>query len=154
MICCVLDLVKQSKPGVHVKPLEFSVYSENYKLCIVKTYQEYIRRTSKLRGNEQKVFVSTVKPHKAVGKSTLARWIKCIMGNAGINIEQFGAHSCRSASTSSAAVKGLQLDTIIRAAGWKSASTFRKFYLKTIEEPCLSDNFAESILNANSNSKS
>ena len=72
------------------------------------------------------------------------------MGNAGINIEQFGAHSCRSASTSSAATKGLQLDTILRAAGWKSASTFRKFYYKTVQETCSNAQFAESVLNADS----
>ncbi|CAC5365270.1 unnamed protein product [Mytilus coruscus] len=99
-------------------------------ICL--TYEEYVRKTETLRNKEQKVFISTVKPYKPVTKSTIARWVKTVMKSSGINIECFGPHSCRSASTSAALGQGLKLDTIMKSAGWKSAKTFQKFYNKTI----------------------
>ena len=52
---------------------------------------------------------------------------------AGINVDIFGAHSVRAASTSAAKVKGLPLDMIMSAAGWSNESTFEKFYCKAID---------------------
>ncbi|CAC5380671.1 unnamed protein product [Mytilus coruscus] len=98
-------------------------------------HDTHIRVCKKNRNSsnkEQKVFISTVKPYKPVTKSTIARWVKTVMESSGINIEYFGPHSCRSASTSAALGQGLKLDTIMKSAGWKSAKTFQKFYNKTI----------------------
>ncbi|CAC5367449.1 unnamed protein product [Mytilus coruscus] len=51
---------------------------------------------------------NSTKPYKPVTKSTIARWVKTVMKSSGINIECFGPHSCRSASTSAALGQGLR----------------------------------------------
>ena len=142
----VSDLIKQTKPGKHIEPFVIKRYLENQKLCCVQTLVDYIARTADVRKDEQKLFISCVKPFRAVTKSTISRWIKTIMGNAGININVFGVHSCRAASTSLAASKGLNIDIIMKAAGWSSASTFRRFYHKDIED----DSFSTTLLSKKS----
>ncbi|CAG2191649.1 unnamed protein product [Mytilus edulis] len=85
MVAYVSELLKQTKPGVHMKPLVFDRYIINEKLCILRTYEEYVRKTETLRNKEQKVFISTVKPYKPVTKSTIARWVKTVMKSSGMN---------------------------------------------------------------------
>lgn len=130
--CVISQLVKQTKPGLHVKPFTIERYSVDKKQCLVTTLVHYITRTKHLRQTD-KLFISTVQPFNSVTKSTVGRWIKSLLQKAGIDITQFGAHSCRAASTSAASAKGVQIDTIMQAAGWSSAKTFRQFYNKTID---------------------
>ncbi|XP_060604884.1 uncharacterized protein LOC132757584 [Ruditapes philippinarum] len=134
VVCHVSELVKQSKPGLHVKPMQIRRYFNDPKLCLVNTLETYIIITSKLRGTELKLFISTVKPFKAVTKTTVARWIKQLMQQSGIDVNKFGVHSCRAASTSAAANRGVQIDSIMKAAGWSSAKTFALYYNKTVEQ--------------------
>ncbi|XP_053379460.1 uncharacterized protein LOC123550588 [Mercenaria mercenaria] len=134
VVCQVSELVKQSKPGLHVKPMQIRRYSADPKLCLVNTLEYYLTVTSKVRGSEHKLFISTVKPFKAVTKSKISRWVKQLMKESGIDVDKFGVHSCRAASTSAAAIKGVQLDSIMKAAGWSSAKTFALYYNKTIEK--------------------
>ena len=50
--------------------------------------------------NAQAIFVSLMKPHKSVCAQTLARWIKDLMGRAGVDTSVFKQHSVHSASAS------------------------------------------------------
>jgi len=129
------SLSKHSKPNKHLEPLLLENYTVNDKLCIVKTIKDYVSRTSSIRTAQDSFLISTVPPHKGVTKSTIARWIKSIMSKSGIETSVFSPHSCRAASTSSAVTKGLQIETILKAAGWSSANTFRQFYKRVIQEP-------------------
>ena len=60
------------------------------------------------------------------------------MGSAGIDTKVFGPHSSRSASASKAQASGLQLNDIMKAAGWTNEKTFARFYNK----PIVSNNFS------------
>ena len=73
-------------------------------------------------------------PHQGVTKSTFSLWIKNIMTKSGISTDVFRPHSCRVTSTSSAVQRGLQMGTILRAAGWSSAKTIRQYYKKHIQD--------------------
>lgn len=137
------SLLKQSRSGHHLKPMEFKPYSHNDKLCVVENMKQYIKVTKNIRKKEEKLFISYQKPHKAVSKSTVSRWCKQIMSDAGINVKRFGPHSIRAASTSSARNKGVPLATIMTAAGWSNAATFKKFYSKNVEETL---NYSEMML--------
>ena len=53
------------------------------------------------------------------------------MAKAGININMFGTHSCRSASMSSLAFSGVPINNIMKSVGWNSALTFYKFLFQT-----------------------
>ena len=57
--------------------------------------------------------------------------------------QQYTAHSTRHASTSKALSKGLDLNTIKKAAGWsKSSKIFARFYNRLIED---SETFPEIV---------
>ena len=139
--------VKQTRPGTHVHDHVFQAYLKDPGLCIVACLQEYVIRTKPLRGEETQLLISFVKPHKAVSKDTMGRWVKCVLANAGIDTNQFGAHSTRSASTSAAKQSGLDIATIMTAAGWSNASTFALFYDKPIEQSP-DANFGQAVLSS------
>lgn len=70
--------VKQTRPGTHVYDLCFRAYLHDPRLCLVKRIQEYITRTMPLSGDETQLLISFVRPHKAVSKDAIGRWIKSV----------------------------------------------------------------------------
>ena len=124
----IMAKIKQTKPGMHMKPLKFKAYSDK-KLCVLTHLSEYISRTEKLVRNEPNLFISYIKPHKAVTKDTIARWCKCTLLLSGIDISKYSTHSSRSAASSKAKEKGIPVDR----AGWSNEKTFATFYQRPIE---------------------
>jgi integrase len=123
-------LLKQSRPGFKPETISLDAYPSERNLCIVQCFHEYIQRTNGLR-TCNRLLISTIKPHKAISKSTLSRWVKFILLKAGVG-EKFGPHSTRSASTSHALLAGVDLNSIVKTAGWSNATTFHKFYNKPV----------------------
>ena len=76
---------------------------------------------------------------------TIARWLRMVLDNSGINTTAFGAHSTRAATTSAAKWAKLSVNTIISPAGWANALTFSKFYDKPII-PDTEENFGHALL--------
>ena len=73
--------------------------------------------------------------------TTIARWVVNVLKEADVNVSVFSARSTRSAVSSKASDKGLNLAEISKAAGWSNAKAFAMFYKKTISE-----NFGQVIL--------
>jgi hypothetical protein len=134
---------KTSRPGSGVREIVLKKYSADKRICPVNAIKRYIAVTNGLRGREDQLFVSFLKPHKAVVSSTVARWIKGIMSAAGIDVSVFKPHSTRSASTSSACRQGVSIPDILKTGDWASATTFQRFY----NRPVLHSSFAQAILN-------
>eukprot|EP00795_Rhopilema_esculentum_P017064 gene17064-8580_t len=89
----------------------------------------------------------TVKPFRPVSRSTVSRWCKEVLSNAGVDINVIGAHSIRSAATSYAKCNGMPINVIMKAAGWTHETSFEKYYNKTVDK--YDDiNFEQFILNA------
>ena len=124
-------IMKTSKPGHHVKPIELIAFPEQ-ELCIVNCLDEYINRTTSLRCQQQ--LIISYKSFKAVEKATIARYVLHILQLSGIDITVFTCHSTRAASTSKANNNGLSFKDIARAAGWRSESVFQRFYNKPIRK--------------------
>lgn len=124
--------LKQSRPGKNNTVVEIKAYPPDRRLCCFTVLKEYLKRTVNLRRTNQ-LFVSYVKPHGAVSKNTISRWLKTIMSNSGIDISKYSAHSIRSASASKAKSMSVPIEEILKAVGWSSAKTFGKFYDKDIE---------------------
>ena len=112
-------------------------YARDKRICPVTCLRTYIRRSAPLRKETKQLFISYVKPHKAVTSASVARWITYIMRLAG-----FKAHSTRSASTSKAIAMGVHLTDVLKAGDWASAKTFQRFYHRSVE----SDGFAQAVL--------
>lgn len=138
------DTLKHTRPGKHQNEFVFKKYQDR-DLCIVDTLSAYLNMTAPLRGEETVLFISFHKPHKRVSKDTIARWIKLVLNQAGIDTSLFKAHSVRSAATSTVAKQGLCLTTILRTAGWSKDSTFRKFYDRPIT---IDTSFSDTLLAA------
>jgi len=62
--------------------------------------------------------------HGPVTSSTVARCIKTCLQKAGIDTSKFQAHSVRAATASTAAMSGLSVEDILKAADWSSESVF------------------------------
>ena len=127
-------LAKQSRQGKPIKEFFFPLFSSNPTLCPVMTLKDYMARTEPLRGTETRLFISYIKPHKPVTSSTIARWLKLILDQAGVDPNIFGAHSTRGASASAAARGGITTEDILNAANWSSESVFQKFYHKEVDK--------------------
>lgn len=138
------DQLKTSRPG-HVQPcLTFPVFNENFKLCVSSCLRSYILRTSCLRDTDS-LFISFVKPHKAVTSQTLSRWLVNTLKLSGIDTVVFKGHSFRHSSTSKAFSCGVKIDSIFQSAGWSSgSSTFAKWYKRPVNNQF---EFVNNVLN-------
>ncbi len=124
------ELLKQSRPSFHPEPLKFKEYAPDRRLCVVKYLNEYIDRTKVLR-KTNRLLVSLQEPHHEVTKSTISRWVKNTLKEAGIDTKIFSAHSTRSAGTSKA-VQTIPITELMKKVGWSSAGTFQKYYNKPV----------------------
>ena len=120
------DLLKQARPGKSNPVAELKAYPCDRRLCVIFALKEYLKRTSTIRKDETSLFVSYVKPHRAVSKDTISRWLRTVMFNSGIDCTKFKVHSIWSASTSKAKLNFISVDKILSVAGWPNMKTFAK----------------------------
>lgn len=143
----ITDLIKTSRVGANQPLLIIPFFNEKPEICPGKTLLTYLELTEPIRNNEDTLFLSFRRPHKAVSSQTLSRWIKDILSLSGIDTSTFTAHSTRHASTSAAQRLGVNIDQIMKTAGWSSGShTFAKFYNRPINNVS-SDCFGLAIMN-------
>lgn len=141
----VPDLIKTSKPGTFQPNLVLPFFKERKSVCVAKTLTQYLKITQALRGDTKNLFISTIKPHKVVGAQTLGHWVKAFLKKSGIDTDNFSAYSTKHAAVSKAKVRGVDIDTIRRTAGWsKNSSAFARFYNRPIQES--NETFARKIL--------
>lgn len=74
---------------------------------------------------------------------TLTRWVSQVMTQAGLDVSEFSPHSTRAASVSAANRASLNLDDILKTAGWSSKYCFEKYYSKPI---VAASSFANAVL--------
>ena len=82
--------------------------------------------TKRKENSTSDLFFSYVKPHKPVGKDTLARWVREALEKAGIDGNICKPHSERAASTSKAYAKGDSLQDILKMGNWSNKSIWQK----------------------------
>ena len=70
------SLAKQSRQGKTIGKFFFPSCLAMPDLCPVLALKMYEKQTEKVRGNESRLFIAIIKPHKAVASSTIARWLK------------------------------------------------------------------------------
>ncbi|XP_068726484.1 uncharacterized protein [Montipora capricornis] len=128
----ILNHTKTSKPGHSSTSITISEFEQDPRICPLTALQEYLDRIQGLRNGEQCLFISYVKPHRAVSRDTISRWAKSVLESFGIDSHKFSAHSTRAAAASRAKQKDVPLDVILAHVGWRSAETFRKFYDKPV----------------------
>ena len=130
-IVIVGDVLKHSNPKNMKVSFELNKYDKCPKICVFSALCEYIKRTRPLRKANQ-LFISYNKPHNHVSKSTISRWVKRVLEEAGVDVEIFKPHSTRAAACSRLKRDGVSLTEILTTAGWSNSRTFEKFYDKVI----------------------
>ena len=127
----VSERLKTSRPRKSTRKVEFISSPEDNSLCPVATLTEYMSSTEGLRksasSEETRLFISFIKPHKAVSTATVAR---SVLSTAGIDSSVFKPHSVRGASVTHKYVQGVPVVDILRLADWSNEHTFRKYYLR------------------------
>lgn len=102
-------------------------------MCVASTLVEYIERTGPLRGEVEEIFITHKKPYHKATTQTLSRWIKIILEKSGVDTTRYSAYSTRHASTSAAFHKGLDIESIRKAAGWSpNSNMFARFYCRPL----------------------
>ena len=66
----VNKLTKTSRPGFHLKPLEFKKF-DNENLCVMASTKQYMEKTFPIRGPFVQLFISPHSTYKPVTVSTI-----------------------------------------------------------------------------------
>ena len=115
------------------------------RLLRTSSYVQYLAEqvTSSFRGGEEqaRLFLAVIPPHNLLLSSSIARWIKKSLGDAGLD-RSYTAHSTRSASTTVAAMAGISMKEIMSRAGWSRKDTFSEFYYR----PQAVGNYSKAVL--------
>ncbi|KZS10714.1 Uncharacterized protein APZ42_024733 [Daphnia magna] len=75
--------------------------------------------------------MATIRPFKSVTGSTVGRWIKSILTEAGVD-PTFSAHSTRGAAASRAEKNGIPIDTILKTAHWAQETNYATMLLAVV----------------------
>ena len=126
--------IKQSRSGYKVPSVILNAYPSDSRLCVVTHLNIYREKTRSLRGVETKLFICYIKPYRGVSKDTIARWIRTVMMNAGLDVKIFKPHSTRSATTSKATQTCVPIENILKHAGLSNHRTFDRFYNKPVRD--------------------
>lgn len=105
-----------------------STTDEDRRWCPVRALKWYVHRTKDLRTSDQ-LFILPRRPHSPASKDTISRWITELIQPHARQDESVRAHDVRAHSSSRAWFRGIPLDDIIKAAAWKTPSTFVSCYL-------------------------
>lgn len=141
----LMELTKTQRVGTPLKEVSVAAYTDA-RLCPVRTLEEYLRRSASWHAKRPtQLLLALRRPHQPVASSTVARWLKMVLGEAKIDCTEFTAHSTRGASTSAAARAGVSTEVVLATAEWKRASTFRRFYWR---DTVPASGFTEAVLGA------
>ena len=104
---------RKARPPLSV---ECCAYQQNPKLSVVQAIKSYLQvmQAWRNKNGQKQLLLGTLVPHQEVKTSTVAGWVKTILGSTEIDANLFIAHSTRAASTSKAKVKGLSLEDILK----------------------------------------
>ncbi|CAH1976766.1 unnamed protein product [Acanthoscelides obtectus] len=128
------DILKTSGPGrIQPRP-RLPFFRETPELCLSSTLIEYLSRSQNIRNNIRELFLTIKKPYHPASTQTLSRWLKKILGLAGINTGTFSGYSTRHAAVSAAYRSGTNIETIRATVGWSERSNvFFKFYNRPLD---------------------
>lgn len=128
------DRTKTSGTDEYNPLLTIPMFPDQPARCAASALHAYIKKTESLRSNS-KLFITCKKPHGPASKQTISNWVKKTLQESGVDTDTFTAHSTRHASTSAAARKGRNIETIRKTAGWTSKSkVFGRFYNRPVRE--------------------
>ena len=134
IVFTVVQRLKTLRPGHNSLRVMIPKVLRNKSICPYSHLLHYIDRRTSLRklSDSTQLFISLNKPHKGVTSSSLARWIKDILQDCGVNTSVFKAHSTRSAATYKAFLHAASITEILKLANWSNEKAFIKYYNRCV----------------------
>lgn len=83
MISTNLARLKTTRPGVAQPLLSLPYLLRETRLCVARTFDEYIELASILRQNEEGLFIDVRKPFKKVSSQILSHWLNNALEDTG-----------------------------------------------------------------------
>jgi site-specific recombinase XerD len=109
-------------------PQAIRCFTENPRLCPVLAIEHFLSLGAAIRKHDDLfLFISSSGTRAHI--DTLRHWVQDLLKEAGI---ETSAGSCRSASTSAAVSREVDIDIVLKSAGWARESTFRRFYERKV----------------------
>ena len=105
-----------------------SSITEDKLYCPVRALKWYIERTKTIRTSEG-LFILPRRPFTHAAKATLSRWIVDLIKPFSKESETVRAHDVRGHATSKAWFGRISMEEIMKAAAWKTPSSFVSDYL-------------------------
>ena len=136
VVCHILGMTKTKTISKPKKDFEILKFPSSNNLEPVQYLHTYLNLTASQREtNMQKdhLFLSFMPPHQVVKICSIARWLKLVMEEAGIDMSKFWAHSARSAADSCVPLPGLSAENIAKLGHWSNVKTFYNFYKKEVQ---------------------
>jgi site-specific recombinase XerD len=124
---CEIEFLLPRKTGKS-DPQVIRLFLENPRLCPVRAMEHFLSIARKKRkSSEEFLFISSSGRRAHI--DTLRHWVSDLLSESGV--EAF-AGSCRSAATSAAVSKDVNIDVVLKSAGWARESTFWRFYHRQV----------------------
>ena len=106
-------------------------------LCPVRSLKYYLKRVKPLRGSRKRLFLP-IKGNKDISAASVSRWISDViklayqdLSDTDLSFLQIRPHELRALSSSWAFLNNAPLEDVLRAAFWRSPTTFSSFYLRS-----------------------
>ena len=106
-------------------------------LCPVRSLKFYLKRVEASRGSRKRLFLPLI-GNKDISAATVSRWISEVikfayqgLSEADLSFLRIRPHELRALSSSWAFLNKTPLEDVLRAAFWRSPSTFSSFYLRS-----------------------
>ena len=107
-------------------------------LCPVRAVRAYLSRVKAKRSGRKRLFLH-LKGSKDISPSTISRWICEVikqayadLSSSDLSFMKISAHKVRALSSSWAYWNSVALEDVVRAAYWRTNSTFSSFYLRDL----------------------
>lgn len=126
-------LLKHNRLGDPLDTIFLQSYNSNPKLCVVRTLKTYLVIVGPHRKNMKQLLLSIAKPYHEVKRDTIARWTINTLQAAGIDTGKYKGHSTRGASASATRSSGVNINVIMKHAGWRCEESFARHYNKQID---------------------
>ena len=125
------DKRKAKVQGRYTSHCVLLLFPDCPRICPILALKRYLALAQVVRkpveSGDMALFVSS-KGDRAHAK-TIARWVSQLFQRLEC---PYTAGSCRSASASTAILNGIELDQVLRTAGWSNECTFRRFYSRPV----------------------
>lgn len=111
-----------------VSHIDVGYFPDNPRICPARAMLRFLRVSHPRRSSSADAcFISST--GRPAAKKTVKRWVEELLARAGVLA---AAGSIRSASSSAAYASGVDIDAILKSAGWRHEETWRRHYLRPV----------------------